>query len=84
VIDVFAVQARPAWPGRDEEGFRREVFKVARGKGEVAAEDGRRTSFAPHTIVFIPKGAEHRHVNTEREALWPVVVCGPRGEFPRT
>jgi quercetin dioxygenase-like cupin family protein len=50
----------------------------------VAVEDGRRTSFAPHTIVFIPKGAEHRHVNTEREALWPVVVCGPRGEFPRT
>lgn len=60
-----------------------EINFIVRGSGEVVAEGGGRTPFAPHTFMFIPKGVKHQHVNTGREPLWLVFVYGPHGEVPR-
>jgi putative monooxygenase len=61
-----------------------EINFIVRGTGEVVAEDGGRTPFAPHTFMFIPKGVKHQHVNTGREPLWLIFVYGPHGEIPRS
>jgi oxalate decarboxylase/phosphoglucose isomerase-like protein (cupin superfamily) len=61
-----------------------EINFIVRGRGDVVDADGRRTPFAEHTFMFIPRGVEHQHVNTGREPLWLVFVYGPHGELPTT
>lgn len=59
-----------------------EINFIVRGSGEVVSADGERTPFRPHTVMYIPKGVAHQHVNTGREPLWLVFVYGPHGQVP--
>lgn len=59
-----------------------EMDVVLAGRGEVVDGAGRRTSFGPHDVIFIPKGVEHQHVNTGEEPLVLLWCYTPPGENP--
>lgn len=59
-----------------------EVDVVLAGRGEVVDGAGRRVSFGPHDVIFIPKGLEHQHVNTGEEVLVLLWCYAPPAENP--
>jgi putative monooxygenase len=61
-----------------------EINFIVRGSGQVVTDGADPVPFTEHTFMYIPKGVRHQHVNTGREPLWLVFVCGPHGELPTT
>ncbi len=63
VIDPFAAQAKPAWLGLDEDGFRRKVFKVV-------DEQLRESEFLTSGLtIFEPGEASSLHNHPESEEV---------------
>lgn len=63
-------------------GGSEELDVVLAGRGEVVDGAGRRQSFGPHDMIFIPRGVEHQHVNTGEEPLVLLWCYAPPGENP--
>lgn len=63
-------------------GGSEELDVVLAGRGEVVDGAGRRQSFGPQDMIFIPKGVEHQHVNTGEEPLVLLWCYAPPGENP--
>lgn len=59
-----------------------ELDLVLAGRGEVVWGEGQRRPFAPHDVMFIPKGVPHQHVNTGDEPLVLLWCYTPPGENP--
>ena len=59
-----------------------EIDFVIQGCGEVESE-GERKPFKEHDFMFIPKGVEHRHINTCDKPLILLWIYSPPGELPK-
>ena len=74
VVEIFA----PRGADTQQPHTRDELYFVVQGSGAFVCGGGRR-EFAPHDVLFVPAGVEHRFVDfTEDLVVW-VVFYGPEG-----
>jgi len=69
---------RPDGVDRQEPHEQDEVYVVVSGTGEFV-KDGRRHSFEPGEVLFVPAGVEHRFENFSAEFATWVIFHGPAG-----
>ncbi|HWD87385.1 MAG TPA: cupin domain-containing protein [Mucilaginibacter sp.] len=55
-----------------------ELYMVISGRGEFL-NDGKRSSFAPGDVLFVPAGVEHRFENFSDDFVTWVIFYGPEG-----
>lgn len=74
VVEIY----KPDKADKQTPHTRDEIYVIVNGSGEFFLE-GKRTTFSPGDILFVPAGAEHRFENfTDNFVTW-VLFYGPEG-----
>ena len=73
-VEIYRpLKTDPQTPHRQDE-----LYIIITGKGEFL-NDGKRSSFAPGDVLFVPAGVEHRFENFSDDFATWVIFYGPDG-----